>query len=432
VLVNANKGIPIRVDIVKKLSQKVEVAVIKCRTSVHKIDCNLKGNGTIGLDRCQKLNVSVDELINGPMIDRNAATRLDYSVAQKHRILAVDDDELGLRALKRLLNKEYNILTVRSGKEALEAVPEFRPDLVLLDIMMPGIDGYEMCRVIRSGPRFDLIKIILISGRTVLEERLKGYEAGADDYITKPFNADELKAKIRIFLRLKRAEEIDRAKNDLIALFSHETRTPLTSIIGLADILKEDKRLSDDMREYHDIISKKGHELLEFVDKTALLSELKNGLTPNPTSDSPIIHINKLIISVKTKYREKNVMIHIQPDGDCELEADWSLLDKALGYILDNAVKYSPDGGEVWIKTSRAFDLFNVEVRDRGAGIDSEWIDKIFDGFAIQDIVHHHHGQGLSLAISKQVVELHNGVLRVESTRNSGTTFTVRLPLQYR
>jgi two-component system, sensor histidine kinase and response regulator len=429
VLVNANKGIPIRLDIVKKLSQKTEVAVTKCRTSVHKIDCNMKGNGTIGPDHCQKLNVSVDELVNGPMKDRNAAARLDFSAAQKHRILAVDDDELSLRALKRLLGKDYNIQTARSGKEALEIVPDFRPDLVLLDIMMPGIDGYEMCRVIRSGQRFDLIKIILVSGRTVVEERLKGYEAGADDYITKPFNDEELKAKIRIFLRLKRTEEIDRAKNDLIALFSHETKTPLTSIIGLADILKEDKRLSEDMRGYHDIIYKKGHELLEFVDKTALLCDLKSGLKPILSSDSPIKHINELIRLIKEKYTEKIVTVHVQTDGDCELEADWCLLDKALGYILDNAVKYTPDGGEVWIKTSKAFDLFNIEVRDRGVGIDSEWIDRIFDEFAIQDIVHHHHGQGLSLAISKHIVKLHNGLLRVESTPNSGTTFTVRLPI---
>ncbi len=347
-----------------------------------------------------------------------------------YRILAVDDDDANNRVLKRIFKRDYVIASATSGEEALELIPNYRPDLILLDIMMPGMDGYETCRKIRADKRFSLIKIILVSGRAMVDERLKGYEAGADDYIAKPFNNEELKAKVRVFLRLKRAEEIDQIKGDLITLFSHETKTPLSGIIGISELLKEDQRLDQDARDCADLINKSGRQLLEFVRKTSFLCELRSGTKLNFTCRAPAQHLKDKINAMVSSTSKKDIAIHLEGSEDIEINADWEMLDMVLGYLLDNAVKYSPEGREVVARTDVENGTYRIQISNEGDGIDPEWIDKIFDEFAIRDVMHHQRGQGLSLAISKHIVDLHSGTLEVESSRGNGATFTVSLPFK--
>lgn len=359
---------------------------------------------------------------------RQHSATFSSRIVPKHRILVIDDDRLALRALRRALSKEYDVKTATSGEEALEIISSFRPDLILLDILMPGMDGYEICRTVRSKKNLGLTKIIMLSGKAVVEERLEGYRAGADDYISKPFNTDELKAKIRVFLRLKRIEEVDRIKSDLIALFSHETKTPLSEIIGLSEIIKNDKSFGQKEREYSKIIHRSGLDLLEFVRKTTFLCELKNGLEPDVSIDSVAKHIRQLASFKEIQYIDKKVTVHLQIDKDGRLKVDWSMIDRVFDYILDNAVKFSPDGAEVHVRTIRTKNAYNVYVIDQGEGIESDWIEKIFDEFAIKTIIHHNRGQGLSLAICKNIIELHDGELQVESAPGDGTTFTISFP----
>ncbi|MBT4289499.1 MAG: response regulator [Deltaproteobacteria bacterium] len=122
-------------------------------------------------------------------------------MANKTKILVVDDDPMNLKFLKEILSDEYNIIAALSGEEALEIIFDFMPEILLLDIMMPGIDGYEVCKKIRANEKLANIKILLVSAKAMLNEKLMGYEVGADDYITKPFEHEELLAKIKIFIR---------------------------------------------------------------------------------------------------------------------------------------------------------------------------------------------------------------------------------------
>ncbi|MCP4605505.1 MAG: hybrid sensor histidine kinase/response regulator [Proteobacteria bacterium] len=348
----------------------------------------------------------------------------------KHRILAVDDNEIGIRTITRIFSSKYSLEAAMSGEEALKLIPNFRPDLILLDIMMPGMDGYEICRRIRTNERFNFIKIVLVSGKGELEERLKGYEAGADDYVTKPFDNEELLAKVRVFLRLKRAEEVDQIKSDLITLFSHETKTPLSGVIGIADVLREDDTLSDEARKGAEIIYKSGHQLLEFVRKTSLFCELKSGTKLNISRGSPVQHLKNTLIAMGKNSVKKDITIRLQIKKDTLLNADWILINTVFRYILDNAVKYSPNGSKVLVQTEMENGSYHIHITNKGDGIDPEWIDSIFDEFAIRNVMNHHKGQGLSLAISKHVLDLHGGALGVESTPGNGATFTVSLPIQ--
>ncbi|MBU2510474.1 response regulator [bacterium] len=133
----------------------------------------------------------------------------------QYKILAVDDDLANLNIITEILSDDYDVKTVESGEKALSVIDDFSPDLVLLDIMMPGIDGYEVCKIIRSNPRLANTKVLFLSAKELLEDRLTGYDSGGDDYITKPFDEEELVAKIKVFLRLKYEEEI-RSLNKIV------------------------------------------------------------------------------------------------------------------------------------------------------------------------------------------------------------------------
>lgn len=122
-------------------------------------------------------------------------------MSEKTKILVVDDDPMNLKFLIEILSDEYEIQAVLSGEEALNIVHDFMPDIILLDIMMPGIDGYEVCKKIRADKKLSKTKILLVSAKAMLNEKIMGYDVGADDYITKPFEHEELLAKIKIFIR---------------------------------------------------------------------------------------------------------------------------------------------------------------------------------------------------------------------------------------
>ena len=166
------------------------------------------------------------------------------------RILIVDDNPINVEILEEaLLDEGYYLETAASGEEALEIAPDFHPALILLDVMMPGIGGYETCRRIRANLSLRHIKIIMVSAKALISERMQGFEAGADDYITKPFDIEEFLAKVRVYMRLKFVEEVDQLKSDLLSLLNHETGTPLNSIIPPIEMLMSDKDMDAEERK---------------------------------------------------------------------------------------------------------------------------------------------------------------------------------------
>jgi len=351
-------------------------------------------------------------------------------MTSKRKILIVDDVSTNILLIKRILEADYTIKTAQSGEEALEILPGYRPDIILLDIMMPGMDGYEVCKRIRSERRYAFIKIILVSARTLIDDRLKGYEVGADDYVTKPFVKRELLAKTNVFARLKHEEEVNQLKNDLLTLFSHETRTPLSAIIGLSDILMRNNTIGDDIKTRIDMISTKAHELLEFAEKTSLLCSLKDDrrLHYSPMLLDDVFQ--GIIESFQTQLKEKNLTVIRDQLESIQCMADWALMRKAFTYVLENAIKYSENNGNIELQASIVNDQCRISFIDYGCGIRSEWIETIFDEFAIRDIMHHKKGQGLSLAITRHVLELHGGAIRVNPDRKQGAHFIMRFPIQ--
>jgi two-component system sensor histidine kinase/response regulator len=347
----------------------------------------------------------------------------------KHRILVVDDSSLNLEITRAILEDEHLLATAGDGDQALDLLPTFRPDLVLLDIMMPGLDGYEVCRTIRADRRYAFVKIILLSARSSLEERLKGYQAGADDYITKPFRSEELEAKIKVFLRLKRAEETDQIKNRIMTLFSHETRTPLNGILAMAELLSLDESLSEESREYVDAIAGCGRQLQTMVEKCSLLAKLKGAVSLQRRS----VQIDNLLKQVVNESNvaelivSKGLQVKVHIEESIVVDGDWAYLQQVLELLIANAVQHTPEGLEISLSARRVGKLCEMRVADQGPGVPVERLHEIFDEFSMTDPMHHSEGTGLSLAICRAIVTLHGGEIDAENNPDRGATFLVRL-----
>lgn len=353
------------------------------------------------------------------------------TMSAKPKILVVDDDPLNILFLKNILRKKYDIEMADSGEKALDMVPVFRPDLILLDVVMSNMSGYDVTRRIRAHRKFRFIKIILVSGQTMLEERLHGYEVGADDFVTKPFVEEELLAKVEVFLRLKHSEELDRLKDDVLRLFSHETRTPLNAIIGLSDLHRDDDDISSRMQNDLSVIYDNGQMLLDFVRKTSMICSLKDDVELITERRSLVSVIQSLIVDLDDEADEKNVQINFLPTSDFQLNLDWTYMEKAIEYIVENGIKFSPENGTVRIEIKGDNKFCYLRISDNGMGVKPEWHESIFDEFAIQDVMHHQKGQGLSLAIVRYILEHHNGSVELQSEYGSGATFILKIPLDF-
>jgi len=348
----------------------------------------------------------------------------------QNKILAVDDDPIDIANVQKLLGRDYDLKTATTGEQALEIAAAFEPDIILLDNMMPGLDGGEVCRHVRADAALRHTKIIMVSGRSLVCERVQAYQAGADDYITKPFDKDELLAKIRVYLRLKSVEELDQFKSNVLTLLSHEARTPLNSLIAPAEMLmSEDQMDAEERKLLIEMVYSAAKRLHRFFENVMLLSSLKSGkwqFNPAPTSLCDLVR--EAIAEMAAQAAEQNVEIEEIFAGSPSACLDGEQIKKTLKAILENAIRFSPPGAGVRICVSGDDTEACVSVTDQGEGIDADYLPHVFEELSDPDIDHHSRGQGLSLAIARQVMLQHNGTISVESTKGAGATFTVRLP----
>ncbi|MDT8300629.1 MAG: hybrid sensor histidine kinase/response regulator [Sedimentisphaerales bacterium] len=347
------------------------------------------------------------------------------------KILAVDDDIIDIKSIERLLGRDFELRTASTGEQALEIATDFQPDIILLDNMLPGMDGGEVCQQIRANSRLRHTKIIMVSGKTMVSERVEAYKAGADDYITKPFDKDELLAKIRVYLRLKSVEEVDQFKTNVLTLLGHEARTPLNGIIASSEMLiSEENTDSKEQKLFMEMVYNSAKRLHSLFEKVMLLSSLKSGKQQFHTEPAELCEVVRgTICKVAAKAAARNVKIEEQFDANPTVCLDINGIKKAITAILDNAIRFSPSDSSIIVSIYSDNEDACLSVNDHGEGIDSDYLPYVFEELSDPDVAHHSEGHGLSLAIARQVVLLHNGTISADSTKDSGTTFTIRLPV---
>ncbi|HIJ78746.1 MAG: response regulator [Desulfobulbaceae bacterium] len=344
---------------------------------------------------------------------------------KKKKILFADDEPAIRARLKLILANNYLVEQAENGQEAVEKLKKFKADIVLLDIDMPIMTGLEACKKIRESPSLKSTKIIMVSGEISLEDRLLGYKVGADDYLTKPFDENELLAKIQIMLRLKYTEEIDKILMDFVKLFSHESRTPLNGIMGFAKIISSQ---TDDekTRQQAEMILHSANHLINFSDKVTMLCRIKKGQSLDLITDSTA-NLFKKIMSFVEKF--DRVDCRLADYGEQFVAYDWPALEKAIEIITNNALRYTPADQKVVIKTATDDHFVVIDIMDYGPGIAPQLIDHLFEPFTMpDDDIYSQPCAHISLACANQIVELHEGEISATNRQDGGAVFSIRLP----
>lgn len=364
----------------------------------------------------------------------------------QHRILIVEDHERLLRALQSVLQTEgYQVFTALDGVEALEVMEQVRPDLVVVDIMMPRMDGYALYEAIRSRSEWVPIPIIFLTAKAEREDVLKGKGLGAEDYITKPFETEELLVTIRA--RLERAEaiqkvaesEFERLKQQIVTILGHELRTPLTYVAGYTQLgLEEAPHLSpDEFQEFLLGIKKGADRLNRLVEDMLLMVHLDTGQIDQDFQVMSAVHHNLgSVLRVGLEpFRDQaaaqgitlqiDVPVDLPPVRLCE-----QYFVDALRRLVGNAIKFSGAEGKQVTVLARSVDGWvEVDIVDEGVGIPQEKLSQLFKRFQQVDRDRmEQQGVGVGLAIAMELIHLHGGEITVDSEVGKGSTFTVRLP----
>lgn len=365
----------------------------------------------------------------------------------RHRILVVEDHEPMRLAIKTILEGEgYDVLSAADGEEALQLLNEVRPDLILADIMMPGMDGYALYEAVRSRPEWVTIPFIFLTAKAERDDVLKGKALGADDYLTKPFEPQELVVAVQA--RLGRAEaireaaeaEFDRLKRQIATVLGHELRTPLTYVSGYAELALDDlESLSpEQMQEFLMGIKRGADRLTRLVNDLMLLVRLDTGQTAEEFRVLATLRddfgaiVERTVRQYERQALSEGVVleVHVEPNLPPVLVCE-PLFADALGRLIENGIKFSlREEKRVVVRARRSDDRVEVAVADRGVGIPPDELPNLFQRFhQIGRERLEQQGVGLGLAIAHALVRLHGGDIEVESTPGEGSTFTIWLPV---
>lgn len=366
-------------------------------------------------------------------------------------ILIVDDVEQNVAVISQILrNAGHSVMAAFSGETALRMVQKRKPDLILLDIMMPGMTGFETCNHLKASPATADIPVIFLSALTETDTKVKGFEVGGVDYITKPFQESEVLARVHVHLKIRRLEmereghiaslvEMNGEKDRLMQIVSHDLRSPLGGIRGLAEILLE----SDDqmnvatVHEFSKIITTTVDGLLDLVNDLLDLAKIESGkVNMNLTEfnfGETVKYSTDLVRLVALK---KGVFLSAEyPDEPIMVKADEPKIKQMVNNLLSNAIKFTPKGGnvELVVEKGTGADAKNLKftVRDSGMGMSEEMLKNVFEKFGDnqRNGTHGEKGSGLGLSIVKRFVEVHGGTINVESKIGEGTAFHIMLPV---
>ncbi len=355
-------------------------------------------------------------------------------------ILIVDDNLKNLQLIAKVLKDEgYLISLAQDGKNALEQLTGLKPDLILLDVMMPGMDGYELCRQIKKNEQHCDVPVIFLTAKTQLEELAEGFKAGGVDYINKPFNREELLIRVKNHIELadsrKKILEMNKNQSKLYSIIAHDLRTPFSGITFTVNAIANGylKTDSDDFREVLTHLEKTTRETSLLLDNLLEWTKLQSNTIPfSPKTLNIYPVISNCSQVVKVNADDKNIKITIDIGEDVSAFADEISIHAVFLNLIQNAIKFTPEHGKIDVTAGTDAGFVHISVKDTGVGIPEELINKIFhdNQHFTTPGTNHERGSGLGSFIIKDFVKVNNGKIKVNSRPGKGTEVIISLPLK--
>ncbi len=390
------------------------------------------------------------------------------------KVLYIEDDRSSQRLVQTLLNScGYEVIVAPAGREGISLANKLQPSLVLLDISLPDMPGMEVSRHLRNSPTTRSTPIVALTAHTQQDIREKVLAAGVDGFLTKPINASRFPQQIASFIQQQpayrmadntlihleeqvRAMEsmpqllgrINRVKHDFVTLASHELRTPLALVSGYARLLEQElKQLENELDTKSLMLAAEKltasvARMQQVVEEIIRVSQINTG---SLMLDVGVVNMAHLLAEITNRFgpdlQVRKLKLHLEDMSELPvIRGDEQQIKTAVSHLVQNAIKFTPDGGDIWICGRSLENAIHIAIKDNGIGIPNHELPYIFDQFYTLGTIEHHTsnksvfkggGLGLGLTIVRGIVEAHNGRIWVESTTGpqSGTTFHLLFPL---
>jgi len=362
----------------------------------------------------------------------------------RETVLVVDDVPENLDILVQILKDTYRVRVAANGERALKlATSKEPPDLILLDIMMPGMDGFEVCRQLKTHKQLVDVPVIFISALDQVQDKVNAFTSGGVDYVTKPFQAAEVEARVATHLALRRQKrelqesyeklrELEDLRDNLVHMIVHDMRSPLTGVVGMLELLQMDLREVMDEEQTTDMeeVRTSARTLVDMVSSLLDVSRMEAGEMPLRKKECDLSPVaEEALASLLALLKRCDVGIE-PPSSKITADCDPEIIRRVIANLVGNAIKFTPPTGKVRVQFAMAPDYTKVMVSDTGPGIPPEYRDKIFEKFG--QVEGRQQGQklstGLGLTFCKMAVEAHGGEIGVDSVLGQGSTFWFTLP----
>ncbi len=365
---------------------------------------------------------------------------------QKSLIFTVDDMPKNLQLMEIILqNKGYDVAQASNGREALEKLKNMKPDLILLDIMMPEMDGFETCETIKSDEKLADIPVIFLTGKSDPQDVVNGLKLGAVDYIAKPFNTTELLLRVETQVELKKSrdqlkeknqelQQLNTSKDKFFSIISHDLKSPFQGLIGLTELLQEDieEMSKEEILKFSSMIHESSRNLLNLLENLlewSVLERDKHTFQGQQTDLHQLIDKNTQLFEANAG--KKDIILENNVNKPVNAWCDRNMIDTVIRNLISNALKYTPVGGKITLEANSDDTHATIRIIDTGVGMDQDTQKSLFqmENMKSQPGTKNEKGTGLGLLICKELIEKNSGDISVESTPGEGSVFSIHLPL---
>jgi len=359
-----------------------------------------------------------------------------------NKILIVDDNISNLTLLGNILREnKYSVLVAKNGKATLNIIKSQKPDLILLDIMMPEMDGFEVCQQIKKDQTTSDIPIIFISAKNDTDSIVKGFNVGGQDYITKPYIKDELLARIRNLLTIEQNKKALRAiiktKDKFFSIIAHDLKSPISNIISFSEKLttKIEKRKFAKALQFAEYIQISAVSQYKLLENLLEWSQIQTGNLHPVFSCSNLVDILDEVVELyRLPIYQKQIELENTLSGNLATQADFRMISTIFRNLISNAVKYTPEFGKIIIEAQKTNNQIIISITNTSSGINPNNITAFLNKEISSNHLNnpgnqeHNTGTGLGLVICKELIKLNNGKIESLSTPPDKITFRICLP----